>query len=194
MLEGILEIPVNPGRYIPHTPYTSKLIDNIALDLSVEKEVLGQGDYCLEDTRASLLSSGLLSTHPAQFAKDYQKALAYEKELAKALRAKEHSKLKIYKEEISLLWQEVGLLEQAKVKPGLTVGDVAQLELAIEAKKKTIRELNEQISQGLQAGLCLSADQQATLSSYQVQQDLAIMEQYRQADQQRIKAKYRSWW
>lgn len=194
LLEEGLQIPINPGRYIPDTPYTRKLIENLELDLSLEKDVLGQGDYFLRDTRAALLSSGLHQKNPDQFAREYQKAAAYERELQKALKAKEQVKIKIYKEEIARLAQALVLLEQAKTKPGLTVGDVVQLELAIDAKRKAIRELNEQVTQGIQEGLALSTEQKEALARYQAHRDLAIMEQYMIEDRKRIKEKYRHWW
>ncbi|NEJ84083.1 hypothetical protein GR268_47480, partial [Rhizobium leguminosarum] len=78
LVENGLQIPINPAEYIPNTPSFSNLKHNLALDLSLEKNVLGQGKYLLSHTRASLLSSNFLQSSPKQFDKQYAQAEAYE--------------------------------------------------------------------------------------------------------------------
>ena len=192
MLEDALGISINPADYVPYTRYTKKLKKNLELDLSLESGVVAEGDYLLRDTRSSLLSSVLKK--PEKFTEDYEQALAYEEEVAKALAAKERATLKYYKEEIARLTKEIGLLEKEQKKKGLTVSDVMQIELAIEKKRQVIRELNEKITAGLKSGLELTPQQQAKLAYHKGQQDEASLHKYLMEDRRKMQAKYGHLW
>lgn len=69
LVENGLQIPINPAEYIPNIPSFKNLKQSLELDLSLEKNVLGQGKHLLSNTRASMLSSNLLQTSPKQFDK-----------------------------------------------------------------------------------------------------------------------------
>jgi hypothetical protein len=187
-------VPINPAAYIPDTAQTKKLRTNLDLDLSLERGLIQQGDYFLRNTRAALVESELYDRNPRDFSKEYAKALSYEQELEKALSAKEQATMKLYKEDIENLGKEISILEKSKNKKGLTVGDVMQMELAIDNKRHIIRELNEKITEGIKEGMKLTAEQKATLGQQKAQQDKEALTEFLEKDRARIREKYNHLW
>jgi len=194
MVENWVGIPINPAAYIPDTAHTRKLRKNLDLDLSLERGLIQQGDYFLRDTRAALVESGLYERNPKQFSKEYVKALSYEQELEKALAAKEQATVKLYKEDIENLEKEISVLEKAKKKKGLTVGDVMQMELAIDNKRHIIRELNEKITEGIREGMKLTDEQKNALGQQKAAKDTEALVNFLEKDRVRIHAKYSHLW
>jgi len=194
MVENWVGVPINPAAYIPDTAHTRKLRKNLDLDLSLERGLMQRGDCFLRDTRAALVENGLYERNPKQFNKEYEKALSYEQGLEKALAAKEQATIKLYKEDIENLEKEISILEKAKNKKGLTVGDVMQMELAIDNKRHIIRELNEKITNGLKEGMKLTDEQKATLGNQKIQQDTEALADFLEKDRARIHEKYSRLW
>ena len=194
MIENWVGVPINPAAYLPDTAHTRNLRKNLDLDLSLERGLIQQGDYFLDNTRAALVENGLYEKDPKQFNKEYEKALSYEQELGKALAAKEQATVKLYKEDIDNLEKELSLLEEAKKKKGLTVGDVMQIELAIDNKRHIIRELNEKITNGLKEGMQLTDEQKNTLGQQKAAKDTEALVNFLKKDRARIHAKYSHLW
>jgi hypothetical protein len=194
LVENGLQIPINPAEYIPSLPSFKKLKQNLDFDLSLEKNVLGHGKHLLSSTRASLLSSNLLQSSPQQFDKQYAQAEAYEVQLQEALKAKKVATVKIYKAEIERLAKEIKLLEEAKSKKGLTVGDVMQMELVIDSKRRDIRELNEKIDDRIGDDLKLDDEEKEKIAIYKASRDLKELEEFLEKDRQRIQTKYSHLW
>lgn len=194
LIEDGIGIPVSPAEYIPNTDQTKKLKENLAIDLSSEKSVINQGKYLLSNTRSALLATNLLHSNPKQFEKAYRQAAAYESTLYSALKAKEIATVRIYKAEIERLEKELQLLEQAKSSKGLTVGDLMQIEMAIDNKRQAIRDLNEKITVGIKDSLELSARAKEQLATHKAQQDAEKLAKYLAEDKQRIKAQYGHLW
>ena len=194
LLEGYLGFPINPAAYLPDTEYTQRLKKNLELDLSLEQGLLQEGNYLLSDTRAALIESGLVGKPAVKFEQEYQQAVAYEQKMYEALLAKKNGTLKLYKEEIGRLEQELKFLEKAKAKKGLTVSDVMQIEQTIELKRGVIRELNEKITLGLEAGLGLTDAQQAKLMDYKAAKDTQALEAYLVNERKRRHARYEHLW
>ena len=143
MLEEYLGFPINPAAYVPDMASTRKLKDNLEVDLSLERGILWDGNYMLQDTRAALVELGLEGKPRDKFEKEYQQAAAYEQQVAKALRAKKRSTIRLYKAEVDRLEKEVQVLEKSKTKKGLTVSDVMQIEQTIELKRDVMRRLKK---------------------------------------------------
>lgn len=194
MVENWVGVPINPAAYIPDTAHTRKLRKNLDLDLSLERGLIQQHDSFLSHTRAALVENGSRDKNPTQFNKEYEKALSYEKELEKALAAKERATVKLYKEDIENLEKEIAILEKAKKKKGLTVGDVMQMELAIDNKRHIIRELNEKITHGLKEGMKLTDEQKNTLGQQKAEKDTEALVDFLEKDRARIHAKYSHLW
>ena len=194
MIENWVGVPINPAAYLPDTAHTRNLRKNLDLDLSLERGLIQQGDYFLDNTRAALVENGLYEKDPKQFNKEYEKALSYEQELGKALAAKEQATVKLYKEDIDNLEKELSILEEAKKKKGLTVGDVMQIELAIDNKRHIIRELNEKITNGLKEGMQLTDEQKNTLGQQKAAKDTEALVNFLKKDRARIHAKYSHLW
>ena len=133
-------ISVNPADYIPETPSTKKLKENLAWDLSAESGLVRQYEYFLQGTRAALLAQpGLFDKGPEQFNRAYQEAVRYEQELIKALSAKEQATIILYKAEIEKLQAQIKVLEERQQQEGLTISDRMQIARTIDNKKQIIR-------------------------------------------------------
>ena len=194
LIEEGLKIPINPAEYMPQTDQTSKLKQNLALDLSFEQGVISQGKYLLSDTRTALMTTNLLHSNPKQFEKAYQQAEAYESTLSDALKAKEVATVKIYRAEVERLEKELQLLEQAKCKQGLTVGDVMQIEMAIDNKRWHIRELNEKITASIKADLLLSEEQKQVLATHRAHQQMTALSDHLASEKKRMQQKHAHLW
>ena len=194
LIEEGLKIPINPAEYMPQTDQTSKLKQNLALDLSFEQGVISQGKYLLSDTRTALMATNLLHSNPKQFEKAYQQAEAYESTLSDALKAKEVATVKIYRAEVERLEKELQLLEQAKRKQGLTVGDVMQIEMAIDNKRWHIRELNEKITASIKADLLLSEEQKQALATHRAHQQMTALSDHLASEKKRMQQKHAHLW
>jgi hypothetical protein len=194
IVENGLQIPINPAEYIPSIPGFKKLKENLDLDLSFERSMIGEGKHLLSNTRSALLASNLIQTNQKQFDKEYEQAEAYEAKLNQALKAKQVASVKIYKAEIDRLEKEIKLLEEAKAKRGLTVGDLMQMELAIDSKRRDIRELNEKITASIQADLVLTDEEKEKIAVYKASKDLRELDDFLEKDRQRIREKYSHLW
>ncbi len=194
IIEDGLKIPINPAEYVPSIPRTKKLKENLDLDLSLEKSVISQGKYLVSYTRSFLLSSNLIRTNPKQFDKEYKEAEEYEEDVQQALKAKQVASAKIYKAEIERLEKELKLLEETKRKQGLTVGDVMQIEMAIDSKRRDIRELNEKIDASIKADLALSEEDKFKMGAYTANKDGDDISSFMEKDKKRIRAKYSHLW
>jgi hypothetical protein len=194
MLEAGLKIPINPAEYIPATPQTKQLKQNIDFDLSFEQGYIKQSKFLLSNTRAAIIASDLMHTHSSKFDQAYAKAEQYEVSLKAALRAKQIATVKIYRAEIERLEKEIKLLEGAKSKQGLTVGDVVQLEMAIDSKRKAVRELHEKIDARMEADLNLSEADKFKMAVYKANKESAELVSFIDQDKQRIKATYSHLW
>jgi len=194
LIEEGLKIPINPAEYIPQTDQTSKLKEQLELDLSFEQGIVRQGQYLVSDTRAALMATNLLHTHPKQFEQAYKQAEAYESTLSDALQAKEVATVKIYKAEIERLEKELQLLEQVKRKPGLTVGDVMQIEMTIDNKRWHIRELNEKITASIKADLLLSEEQKQVLATHRAHQQATDLAEHLASEKRRIYQQHAHLW
>lgn len=194
MLEDGLQIPINPADYIPAIPGFKKLKENLDLDLSFERGLMGEGKRLLSHTRSSLLASHLMQTNPKRFEQEYEQAEAYEAQVHQALRAKQVASVKIYKSEIDRLEKEIKLLETAKAKPGLTIGDLMQIELVIDSKRRDIRELNEKITAGIAADLVLQDEEKEKMALYKASKDVSELNDFLEKDRQRIREKYSHLW
>lgn len=194
MIENWIGIPVNPAAYIPDTAHTRELKKNLDLDLSLERGLIQQSGYFLGHTRAAFAENGAYNKNPTQFNEEYEKALSYEQELEKALAAKERTTLKLYKEDINNLEKEISVLEEAKKKKGLTVGDVMQMEIAVDNKRHIIRELNEKITTGLKKEMQLTNEQKEILGQQKSVKDTEALVDFLDKEKARIHAKYSYLW
>ena len=194
MVEKWIGIPVNPADYVPDTPYTRNIKKNLESDLSLGNGFVQPYEYFLRDTRAALLEHGSNDKNPRQFNQEYEKALAYEQELEKIISAKERATIKLYKEDIKNLEKEIAILEKSKKKKGLTIGDVMQMEIAIDNKRHIIRELNEKITQGLREGIKLTDEQKEALGNQKAKKDTEALVDFLDKDRIRIHQNYSHLW
>ncbi|ACE06248.1 hypothetical protein Aasi_0879 [Candidatus Amoebophilus asiaticus 5a2] len=123
-----------------------------------------------------------------------EQAEAYEHQLQEALKAKSVATVKIYKAEIDRLEKEIKLLEEAKSKKGLTVGDVMQMELVIDSKRRDVRELNEKVDDRIAGDLELDEEEKEKMAIYKATRDLKELDDFLEKDRQRIQAKYSHLW
>ena len=189
-----LQISLNPADYIPSTPATRKLKEALESDFSLERGLLGQGKSFFSHTRSALLTTNMMHTNPKQFKKEYQKAQDYEALLEEALEAKEQTTIKLYKAEVERLEKEIKLLEATKAKPGLTVGDVMQTEMAIDNKKKQVLKLNEKITRFMKKALPLTKEEEFKVSAQHMQEAVGELSSFLEKDKKRIRTRYSHLW
>jgi hypothetical protein len=189
-----LQISLNPADYIPSTPATRKLKEALESDFSLERGLLGQGKSFFSHTRSALLTTNMMHTSPKQFKKEYQKAKDYEALLEEALDAKEQTTIKLYKAEVERLEKEIKLLEETKAKPGLTVSDVMQTEMAIDNKKKQALKLHEKILGFMKKALPLTKEEEFKVSTQQVQEAVGELSSFLEKDKKRIRTRYSHLW
>lgn len=188
-------ISVNPADYIPETPSTKKLKENIAWDLSAESGLVRQYEYFLQGTRAALLAQpGLFDKGPEQFNRAYQEAVRYEQELIKALAAKEQATIILYKAEIEKLQAQIKVLEERQQQEGLTISDRMQIARTIDNKKQIIRELNEKVTEGIKDEMQPTTKQQETLDEKKAASDVKIMKHSHNTERARMHKKYGHLW
>ena len=195
LVERWTSISVNPADYIPETPLTKQLKENLAWDLSAESGLVRQHEYFLQGTRAALLAeSDFFDKGPEQFNRAYQKTVRYEQELTKALSAKEQATIILYTAEIKKLQEELSVLEQTKQREGLTIGDRMQIEMAIDHKKHIIRELNEKITEGIKEQMQPNQEQERTLEQQKAANDVESMKKAHETERTRMHTKYGHLW
>ena len=188
-------ISVNPADYIPETPSTKKLKENIAWDLSAESGLVRQYEYFLQGTRAALLAQpGLFDKGPEQFNRAYQEAVRYEQELIKALAAKEQATIILYKAEIEKLHAQIKVLEERQQQEGLTISDRMQIARTIDNKKQIIRALNEKVTEGIKDEMQPTTKQQETLDEKKAASDVKIMKHSHNTERARMHKKYGHLW
>ena len=188
-------ISVNPADYIPETPSTKKLKENIAWDLSAESGLVRQYEYFLQGTRAALLAQpGLFDKGPEQFNRAYQEAVRYEQELIKALSAKEQATIILYTAEIEKLQAQIKVLEETQQQEGLTISDRMQIARTIDNKKQIIRELNEKVTEGIKDEMQPTTKQQETLDEKKAASDVKIMKHSHNTERARMHEKYGHLW
>ena len=157
--------------------------------------MIQQHDYLLQGTRAALLEQeGFFDKGPAQFNQEYEKAQHYEQALEKALSAKRKATIKLYKEDIANLEKEIKVLEGTKKKKGLTIGDVMQIEIAIDNKRHIIRELNEKITKGISEEMQLTEEQQVLLHQQKAQKNADQLTTFLEKERVRMHEKYSHLW
>ena len=100
----------------------------------------------------------------------------------------------LYKEDIANLEKEINVLENTSKKKGLTIGDVMQIEIAIDNKRHIIRELNEKITAGIAEEMELTDDQQATLYHQKAQKEADQLATFLAKERVRIREKYSHLW
>jgi hypothetical protein len=194
LLEDGLAIPINPAEYIPDIPEAAELRRNLDLDLSMERSIVHRTDYLLRGTRAALMRTGLFDRNPKRFEQEYERALAYEACLEKALRAKEIARVKFYKAEAERLTKELRYLERIKGKKGLTVGEVVHIEQTIDDKRKELLALNVYIDQQLAGSLALTEEELFKLAVYKANRDADQLSKELEKDRQRMRSKYAHLW
>ncbi|MHB9148000.1 MAG: hypothetical protein ACYC2U_06370 [Candidatus Amoebophilus sp.] len=194
LVQKQLQIPLNPAEYIPSTPATMKLKEQLDFDLSLENSLVRQGRSFLSNTRSDLLASNLLETNPQQFKKEYAKAEAYEAILQESLTARDQTMIKIYKEELEQLEKEIKLLEEAKNKEGLTVSDVMQTEIAIDNKKEKAQTLREKITAFIKGNLQLSNEEKQKLAALKATEEANELTDFLTKEKKRMKQKYGHLW
>jgi hypothetical protein len=194
MLEDGLAIPINPAEYIPDIPEAAQLRKNLDWDLSMERSIVHRTDYLLRGTRSALMRTGLFERNPKRFEQEYERALAYEACLEKALHAKEIARVKFYKAEAERLTKELCHLERIKGKKGLTVGEVVHIEQTIDDKRKELLALNVYIDQQLASSLALSEQDQFRLAVYTANRDADKLSKELEKDRQRMRSKYAHLW
>ena len=195
LVEKWIGISVNPADYIPETPLTKQLKENLAWDLSAESGLVRQHEYFLQGTRAALLAEpDFFDKGPEQFNRAYQKTVRYEQELTKALSAKEQATIILYTAEIKKLQEEISVLEQTKQREGLTIGDRMQIEMAIDNKKHIIRALNEKITEGIKEQMQPTEKQQRTLEQQKAANDVESMKNAHKKERARMHTKYGHLW
>ena len=195
LVERWIGISVNPADYIPETPYSKQLKENLSWDLSAESGLVRQHEYFLQGTRAALLAQpDFFDKGPEQFNRAYQKAVRYEKELTKALSAKEQATIILYTAEIKKLQEEISVLEQTKQREGLTIGNLLQIEMAIDNKKHIIRELNEKITEGIWKKMQPTQEQQETLEQQKAAKDMESTSNFHSKERARMHKKYSHLW
>lgn len=187
-------VPINPADYIPDTVFTKNLKKNLDLDLTLPPNFIQAYRHFFRDTRASLLDDQLDQQHPRQFNQAYEKALHYEEELSRALSAKEHATLQVYKEDIAHLQEEIVALEAIMKTKGLTVSEVVQIQLAIDNKHQRIHALHEKINQGIRAGMQLTDEQKIILGQQKAQKDTEALVSFLDKERARIRQKYGHLW
>ena len=188
-------ISVNPADYIPETPSTKKLKENLAWDLSAESGLVRQYEYFLQGTRAALLAQpGLFDKGPEQFNRAYQEAVRYEQELIKALAAKEQATIILYTAEIEKLQAQIKVLEETQQQEGLTISDRMQIARTIDNKKQIIRELNEKVTEGIKDEMQPTTKQQETLDEKKAASDVKIMKHSHNTERARMHKKYGHLW
>jgi hypothetical protein len=189
-----LQISLNPADYIPSTPATRKLKEALESDFSLGRGLLGQGRSFFSHTRSALLTTNMMHTSPKQFKKEYQKAKDYETLLEEALDAKEQTTIKLYKAEVERLEKEIKLLEETKAKPGLTVSDVMQTEMAIDNKKKQALKLHEKILGFMKKALPLTKEEELKVSAQHMQEAVGELSSFLEKDKKRIRTRYSHLW
>ena len=76
LVEKWIGIPINPADYIPDTPHSRELKENLAWDLASGHGLIQQYAHLLQGTRAALLAQeDLLKQDPEQFNQAYEKAV-----------------------------------------------------------------------------------------------------------------------
>ena len=96
LVEKWIGISVNPADYIPETPYTREMKENLEWDLASGHGLIQQHEYLLQGTLAALLAQDdLAEKEPEQFNKAYEQAVRYEQELEKALSAKKKATIRL---------------------------------------------------------------------------------------------------
>jgi hypothetical protein len=193
-LQKELRIPLNPAEYIPSTPATQKLKEQLDFDLSFEKGLIKQGKSFLSKTRSDLLASDLIETNPQKFKQEYAQAEAYEATLTEALEAKDQAMIKIYKEELEQLEKEIKLLEEAKKKEGLTVSDVMQTEIALDNKKEKARSLSNYITGFIKKSIPLSSEEKQKLAAFKASEEASELTDFLTKEKKRMKQKYGHLW
>jgi len=189
-----LQISLNPADYIPSTPATRKLKEALESDFSLERGLLGQRRSFFSHTRSALLATGMMDTNPKQFKKEYQKAQDYEALLEEALEAKEQTTIKLYKAEVERLEKEIKLLEETKSRQGLTVGDVMQVEMAIDNKKKQVLKLNEKITEFMKKSLPLTKEEEFKVNVQHMQEAVGELSSFLKEDKKKIRTRYSHLW
>lgn len=193
--EDMLGIPLNPADYIPETEYTKDLKANLAMDFSLERGLIQQGSFLLQETRAALAGSeDMKDQNPAAFYKAYGKAVTYEANLERALHAKEQTTLQWYQQEIKRLESEMKVLETSKEQPGITMGDALQLERTMEIKRSIARDLHEKVNAGIREEMAMSEEQVAVLLEKKQQSDLKALHDYFKDDRARVRRHYGHLW
>ena len=195
LVERWIGISVNPADYIPETPYSKQLKENLAWDLSAESGLVRQHEYFLQGTRAALLAQpDFFDKGAEQFNQAYQEAVRYEQELEKALSAKKQATIKSYTANIVELEEEISVLEKTKKQEGLTIGDVMQIQMAIDTKKHIIRELNEKITKGIEEEMQPTEEQQETLDQQKAAKDMESTSNFHSKERARMHKKYSHLW
>ena len=194
LLEEDLGYPVNPAEYVPDTEYTATLKKNLEWDISLERGMLWDGSYMLQNTRAALIELGLVDKPRSKFEQEYQKAVCYEQKVNEALSAKRRAAIRLYKYEIDRLKKDVKSLEKLKTKEDLIIGEIMLVEQTIELKRNIMRALNEKITQGIEDALDLSDDQSAQLIRYKIDEDTKALEAYLAAERKKVHAQYEHLW
>ena len=186
IIEDGLKVPINPAEYVPDIPPNKKLKENLDFDLSFEKSMIRSSNHLVSYTRSHVLSYDLIKTNPKRFEKEYGEAEEYEANLKKAIKAKKIATTKIYVEDIKRLEKELELLEDTKTRKGLTVGDVMLIEMAMDSKRREIRDLGDRIDAALLDDLKLSEEDAFKIGCYKAQKDGKEMLDAIEKDKQRM--------
>ena len=189
IIEDGLKVPINPAEYVPDIPPNKKLKENLDFDLSFEKSMIRNSNQLVSYTRSHVLSYDLIKTNPKKFEKDYGEAEEYEANLKKAIKAKKIATTKIYVEDIKRLEKELELLEETKSRKGLTVGDVMLTEMAMDSKRREIRDLSDRIDAALLDDLKLSDEEAFKIGCYKASKDGKAMMDAIEKDKQRMRDK-----
>jgi hypothetical protein len=178
-LESYLLIPLNPAEYVPNIPPFEKLKKSVEFDLSLERGVITDTKYLLNNTRAALMYSGVLKKNPKDFDGKYKEAQEYETTLMDAMRAKEIAMIKIDKAQVEKLQDQIKDLEEEQAKEGVSVDTVVAIELLIDKKKERIKKLNQNIDKAIKRSTILNDDQRFELQLRELERDQIRLQELR---------------
>jgi RNase H-fold protein (predicted Holliday junction resolvase) len=92
------------------------------------------------------------------------------------MRAKGITTTKVYKAHKDHLEKQIEVLEQHQTEKGLTVGEVLQMEMVIDNKRRHIRELEQAIEKDIQQAMVLSDQDKIAAAAAQSQEDIRRLE------------------
>ncbi|MHB9146897.1 MAG: hypothetical protein ACYC2U_00270 [Candidatus Amoebophilus sp.] len=184
--ENWLQIPINPAEYIPNVPYTQKLKTSLDYDLSFEEGTYKDARHLLSNTRSALLAANLGNTNPQAFKRKYQEAEDYDISLMQAMQAKEVTLIRIYKAEVEQLTSQIKTLEEKQTQKGLTIGEVMQIEMVIDNKRKQIRELNEKIDQAIKQATVLTHEQRIEVAARKAKENIDGLDKWMADERKRM--------